>query len=75
MAPPKKSKAKLKRCTLTIVAGTFAHRDTAGANRVHLSGTQHGKKLAVGSYELRAIPNEGLVEEGKAVQTSFRVKH
>jgi len=52
---PKHSNA----CTVSKTVGSFAHRDTAGSNRLAFTGRLHGHALATGAYLLDATPMLG----------------
>jgi hypothetical protein len=42
-------------CTRWVAVGSFTHTDVAGFNTFTFTGRVHGRKLAKGSYRLRAV--------------------
>ena len=62
-----------KRCTRYLGIGSFTHTDTAGANKLRFTGRIRGRRLAVGSYRLRAVP-QNAAGLGPAAVVLFRVK-
>lgn len=53
--------------------GHFVHRDSAGLNRIRLTGRLRGRALAPGSYRLRAQPRLA-GERGRALSAPFRIR-
>jgi hypothetical protein len=67
---PRHSGKHVKRCTRSVVVGTFGHLDVAGANHLRFSGKLRGRALAPGSYVLAAVPAGGA---GKPATVAFTV--
>lgn len=61
-----------RRCTRYVSVGRFTHSDRVGQNSFHFSGRLHHRKLAPGSYRLRARPRFGDPAR-LAVTVSFRI--
>lgn len=72
-APRKRSPHKLKRCTRTVALGSVTHRDSAGANRLHLTGRINGHSLKPGTYTLRATASLGQLTS-RPLQAKFHIK-
>jgi hypothetical protein len=62
-----------RRCAILTPLGGFTHADLAGANSLHFSGRLKGRKLAPGTYTLRATPANA-AGKGKAASTSFKIR-
>ena len=59
-------------CVVPKVVGAFAHTDAVGANTVAFSGRMRGRKLAPGSYLLKAAPSiDGAT--GPVATASFKI--
>ncbi len=70
---PTKANRGAGNCTrLVTLPGSFAQTGKAGGNQFHFTGRLDGRKLAVGSYHLIAIPMTG-DNSGLAATASFRV--
>jgi CSLREA domain-containing protein len=50
--------ARGARCARFVKAGSFSHRDRAGANKVALRGRIGGRTLSPGTYRLKATPRK-----------------
>ena len=70
--PSKKNKHG-KRCTYYSSVGTFTHADIAGANHVHFSGRIKGRRLAAGSYRLKALAHNA-AGNGPAALKTFKIR-
>ena len=70
---PSRANKRGKRCTILTAIGSFTHTDAAGANKLHFSGRLKGKKLAKGSYKLRAVPHNA-AGNGATVSKEFKIK-
>lgn len=53
--------------------GRFVHRDSAGPNRIRLTGRLRGHRLAPGSYRLRAVLRLG-TRAGNTLSVAFRIR-
>jgi CSLREA domain-containing protein len=73
VAPPRHPPKHARRCTRLVPVGSFAHADSAGANRLHFSGRVGGKALAPGRYILSAVAQFGRLAS-PPLTASFRVK-
>ena len=70
---PGRASRRAKRCTRWIVlAGSFRHTDTTGANTLRFSGRLAGRALAPGRYRLVATPALGAVR-GRSTSTAFTI--
>lgn len=54
-----KLRRRARRCTRTVVLGSFKHVDKPGANSLHFTGRVRGKALAPGRYTLHATASNG----------------
>lgn len=72
-AKPSRRNGHGKRCTLLSKVGAFSHVDKAGVNSIHFSGRISGRKLAPGSYLLRAVPRNA-AGVGTTVSKPFKIK-
>lgn len=70
---PSKANKRGKKCTFLRAVGEFTHSDAAGANSLRFSGRLHGRKLARGSYSLRAVPHDA-AGNGKGATKAFTIK-
>jgi CSLREA domain-containing protein len=62
-----------KHCTrYVLLAGGFSHTDRAGTNRLRFTGVLGHKRLARGTYRLRARPRSGTLS-GKLVSKAFHI--
>jgi hypothetical protein len=55
LARSRKPRRHGRACTLYEPAGSFTHRDSAGAQRLYFTGRVHGHKLPRGSYRLQTV--------------------
>ncbi|HXD54127.1 MAG TPA: hypothetical protein VN618_05185 [Solirubrobacteraceae bacterium] len=70
---PSKANKHGRKCTFLRALGEFTHSDVAGADSLHFSGRLHGRKLARGSYSLRAVPHDA-AGNGKGATRAFTIK-
>jgi hypothetical protein len=64
---------KADRCTRVVAVGSFTSRGRKDTNRLRFTGRVGGRRLAVGSYRLRATPTaDGVV--GVSATTRFRIR-
>jgi hypothetical protein len=72
-AAPSRVNRSAKRCTrLVAIPGSFTRSASRGRNSFRFTGRIGGRKLAAGSYELRASPRAG-GRSGATVPVRFRV--
>jgi hypothetical protein len=69
---PRHSHGRVKRCTRSVVVGTFSHGDSVGINRFRFTGRIGGHKLKAGTYRLRAVPRANQ-KNGQAHTVRFRI--
>jgi uncharacterized delta-60 repeat protein len=73
VAPPKKHKGKLKRCTRVVTLGSFSQNGKKGSNVVFFTGRLRGHTLKPGTYTLNLVPASGS-HKGKSVSVTFKIK-
>src|SRR5207302_5152668 len=59
VAPPRHRPRHARRCTRTVAAGSLAHLDRAGANRIAFGGRVGGHLLAGGRYRMTLVARLG----------------
>jgi WD40 repeat protein len=69
---PSGRRTSARRCTRFVTLGGFLHRDRRGRNSFAMTGLLGGRKLAPGSYRLKATPTFS-ARNGPARTVAFRV--
>lgn len=73
VARSRKRRRHGRACTFYKSAGSFTHRDSAGAQRLYFTGRVHGRKLSRGAYRLQAVAKYAGGERSATLTASFRI--
>jgi len=71
---PTRSTNKRKRCTYTVILGTFVHSDVPGADHAQFTERIRGQSLKRGKYVLQAVALNAAGQHSSAVTAGFQVK-
>jgi hypothetical protein len=70
---PSRKNRRGRRCTYYTGAGSFKHKDAAGAVRFRFTGRVGGRALRKGRYRLKAVPRNA-AGVGRAVYRKFKIR-